>query len=101
MTATKEYKPVPVWERSTPPAHPGEILRDILEDERLTQVKLAKEIGVSFRAVNEIVNGKRGITPEMALRLARRFDTTPQFWLNLQANYELWKAAKKLEMVSV
>jgi len=93
------YKPVPVWEREVPPTHPGEILREILEDEGLTQKKLAEEIGVSFRAVNELINGKRGITPEMALRLSRRFKTTPLFWLNLQANYDLWKAARKLEKV--
>jgi len=96
---SKEYKPIPVWEREVPPTHPGEILREILEDEGLTQKKLAGEIGVSFRAVNELINGKRGITPEMALRLSKRFGTTPLFWINLQANYALWKAARKLEKV--
>jgi addiction module HigA family antidote len=95
----KVYKPVPVWEREIPPTHPGEILREILEDEGITQTKLAEEIGVSFRAVNELINGKRGITPEMALRLSKRFKTTPLFWINLQANYDLWKAARKLERV--
>jgi len=95
----REYKPVPVWEREVPPTHPGEILREILKDEELTQKKLAEEIGVSFRAINELINGKRGITPEMALRLSKRFKTTPLFWINLQANYDLWKAARKLERV--
>ena len=99
--ANKEYKPIPVWEREVPPAHPGEILREILEDEGITQKKLAGEIGVSFRAINELINGKRGITPEMALRLSKRFKTTPLFWLNLQANYDLWKAARKLEKIGV
>ena len=94
-----QYKPIPVWEREAPPTHPGEILRDMLEDEGITQNRLAKEIGVSFRAVNELINGKRRITPEMALRLAKRFETTPLFWLNLQANYDIWKAARKLEVM--
>ena len=95
----KELEPIPVWERERPPTHPGEILREILEDENLTQTRLAKEIGVSFRAVNELINGKRRITPEMALKLSKRFKTTPLFWLNLQANYDLWKAARRMERV--
>ena len=95
----KELGAIPVWEREKPPTHPGEILREILEDENLTQTRLAEEIGVSFRAVNELINGKRGITPEMALKLSKRFKTTPLFWLNLQANYDLWKVARKMEKV--
>jgi len=94
----KEYKPIPVWEREVPPTHPGEILREIIEDEGITQTQLSKELGVSFRAVNELINGKRSVTPEMALRLSKRFGTTPLFWLNLQANYDLWRAARKLRL---
>ena len=93
----KELEAIPVWERQ--PTHSGEILREILEDENLTQTKLAEEIGVSFRAVNELINGKRRITPEMALKLSKRFKTTPLFWLNLQADYDLWKAARRMERV--
>ena len=93
------YNPVPVWERKVSPTHPGRILRDILKDEGITQKQLAREIGVSLKAVNELINEKRQITPEMALRLSKRFGTTPLFWVNLQANYDLWKAARKLERV--
>ncbi len=95
---SKRYNPVPVWERKIPPTHPGEILREILEDEGLTQKKLAEEIGVSFKSVNDLINGRRKITPEMALKLSKRFRTTPLFWMNLQANYDLWKTAKKLKI---
>jgi addiction module HigA family antidote len=97
----RAYKSIPVWEREIPPARPGKILREIIEDEGITQTKLAKEIGVSFRTINELINGKRKITPEMALKLSKRFKTTPIFWINLQANYDLWKAARKLEKVEV
>jgi addiction module HigA family antidote len=55
----------------------------------LTQVELADRIGVSFPRINEIVNGKRGVTVDTALRLARLFGTTPQYWLNLQRDYDL------------
>jgi addiction module HigA family antidote len=72
------------------PKHPGLILRrDYLRPASMTQVALAERIGVSFPRVNEIVNGKRGITVDTALRLARLFGTTPQYWLNLQRDYDL------------
>ena len=72
------------------PVHPGRILRDeFLVPRDLTQVELAKRIGVSFPRINELVNGKRGVTVDTALRLARLFGTTPQYWLNLQRDYDL------------
>lgn len=75
------------------PIHPGEILReDFLTPLGMTQYRLAKAIGVPLTRVNEIVLGKRAITAETALRLARFFDTTPQFWLGLQAQYDLDRA---------
>jgi addiction module HigA family antidote len=58
----------------------------------LTQTELAQRIRVSYPRVNEIVNGKRGITPDTALRLAKLFGTTPEFWLNGQRNWDLWHA---------
>ena len=83
------------------PTHPGEVLREeFLKPLGLSQTGLAREIGVSFRAINEIVNEKRGISAEMAIKLARRFGTTPEFWLNLQMKYELWKAAQKVELAT-
>lgn len=78
------------------PIHPGEILsHDLMQPLGITQKGLAAGIRTSFRTINEIVNGKRGISPEMSLRLAKYFDMSPDFWLNLQKNYELQKAWQK------
>lgn len=72
------------------PTHPGEILRDqFLEPLGLTQVALAQHLGVPVQRINEIVRGKRGVTSETAWLLAQAFDTTPEFWLNLQSNHDL------------
>ena len=72
------------------PVHPGEILnKEFLEPMRLSQNKLAAALHVPARRINEIVLGKRGITADTALRLARYFSMTPQFWLGLQMDYEL------------
>jgi antitoxin HigA-1 len=72
------------------PVHPGEILsEDFLRPLSISQYRLAKDIHVPARRVNEIVLGRRGISADTALRLARYFNTTPQFWLNLQSRYEL------------
>jgi addiction module HigA family antidote len=77
--------------------HPGEVLKEeFLKPMNISQSELAKSIGVSFRAVNEIVNEKRNISPEMALRLSKYFKTSPEFWLNLQISYDLYKAKLKL-----
>lgn len=75
------------------PTHPGEVLQDeFLAPLGLTQVKLAEHIGVSVQRINEIIRGKRGITPETAWLFAQAFGTTPQFWVNLQANHDLASA---------
>ena len=71
------------------PVHPGEVLRDELEEIRLTQTALAKHIGVLPKTVNEICRGKRGISAEMAMKLSKALGGSPQFWLNLQNNWEL------------
>lgn len=72
------------------PTHPGEILRDqFLAPLGLTQVALAEHLGVPVQRINEIVRGKRGITSETAWPVAQAFDTTPEFWLNLQTNHDL------------
>lgn len=72
------------------PIHPGEILmEDFLKGFGITQNKLAVSIGVPPRRINEIVHGKRSITADTALRLGRYFGTSAQFWLNLQAHYDL------------
>ena len=70
--------------------HPGEILKEeFLDPLQLTQTELAKHIGVPIQRVNELVRGKRGITPDTVWRLARAFDTSPEFWMNLQVNFDL------------
>lgn len=72
------------------PVHPGEILlEDYLEPMGISQYRLAKGISVSPRRINEIVHGKRAITADTALRLARYFGTSERFWLNLQTHYDL------------
>ena len=71
------------------PVHPGEVLQDELEEIGLTQTALAKHIGVLPKTVNEICRGKRGISAEMALKLSKALGGSPQFWLNLQHNWEL------------
>jgi len=72
------------------PTHPGEILlEEFLEPLHLTQVAFAEHIGVPVQRVNEIVNGKRGVTPETAWLFAGALGTTPEFWINLQSAHEL------------
>lgn len=72
------------------PVHPGEVLlEEYLEPLKLTQYRLAKDISVPARRVNEIVHRKRGVSADTALRLARYFGTSERFWLNLQSQYEL------------
>jgi antitoxin HigA-1 len=72
------------------PVHPGEVLREeFLGPMGISQYRLAKEISVSARRINEIVHGTRAVTADTALRLGRYFDMSPQFWLNLQAHYDL------------
>lgn len=72
------------------PIHPGEVLKEeYLMPLGISQYRLAQAIGVSSRRINEIVQGKRGITADTALRLARYFATTERFWINLQSRYEL------------
>ena len=72
------------------PSHPGEILlEEFLTPLGLTQVELAKHIGVPVQRINEVVKGKRGVTPGTAWLLSQASRTTPQFWLNLQNSYDL------------
>lgn len=72
------------------PIHPGEVLlEEFLEPLEISQYRLAKDISVPARRINEIVHGKRSVTADTALRLARYFGTSDRFWLNLQASYDL------------
>lgn len=79
------------------PTHPGEVLlEEFLKPFELSQYRLAKDINVSARRINEIVHGKRSISADTALRLSRYFGTTDRFWLNLQTNYDLEVEKDKL-----
>ncbi len=78
------------------PTHPGEmLLREFLEPLGMTQGDVADRIGVPYQRINELVNGKRGMTPSTALRLARLFGTTPDLWLNLQLRWDLFHAERE------
>lgn len=73
------------------PTHPGEMLREeFMPDFGLSVAQLAQRVGVSRQSVNELVHERRSLSPDMALRLARLFGQSPQFWLNLQRNVDIW-----------
>jgi addiction module HigA family antidote len=82
--------------RKRPPTHPGGILkRHYMEPLSLTVSELAEILGVSRKTLSKIINERGSITPDMALRLSKAFKTTPELWLNLQQNYDLWQASHK------
>ena len=73
------------------PTHPGEIIRyEFLEPLNMTQQELADALGVARTRINEIILCKRALTPDTAFRLAKFFDTTPDFWIDLQTNFNMW-----------
>lgn len=77
------------------PTHPGEMLREeFLDPMGITQRELANGIQVPYQRVNELINGKRGVTPSTALRLGKYFGTTAGFWMNLQLRWDLYRAQK-------
>ena len=83
--------------KKLPPIHPGEHLKEFVDDFGLTTNQLAKALHVSPNRIAAIVHGECGITGETALRLSRYFGTTPEFWLNLQKQYELQVALDEFE----
>lgn len=86
--------------RKIPPVHPGAVLRkDYLIPLEISVNKLALSLGVPATRMAEIVHGRRAITPDTALRLARFFDTTPRFWLNMQTEYELETAKDRMATI--
>lgn len=81
--------------KNRPPTHPGEmLLKEFLEPLGLTQSQVARHLGWTFARFNEIINGKRGITAETALCLGDVLGTGPEFWLNLQRDWDLWHSRK-------
>ncbi|GAB6075318.1 HigA family addiction module antitoxin [Desulfurobacterium crinifex] len=92
----KSYPAVNILELEVPPVHPGEILREeFLKPLDLTQAQLAEELGINLKVIDELVNEKRSISPEIAIKLAERFETSPEFWLRFQEDYDLWKRSKR------
>jgi addiction module HigA family antidote len=92
----KSHPAANILELEVPPVHPGEILREeFLKPLGLTQAQLAEELGINLKVIDELVNEKRSISPELAVKLAERFRTSPEFWLRFQKDYDLWKTAQK------
>lgn len=79
------------------PTHPGEILAlDFLEPSKMTQQQLAQKMGVPIQRVNGLVNGRRAMTADTALLLAKVFEASPEFWMNLQTARDLWDAKQRM-----
>ena len=88
--------------RNLAPVHPGEILREEYIQERgLTITEVAKGLGIARANLSAIVNERAGISPELAVKLSEAFGNTAQFWVNLQKNYELWHAEKKVNRATI
>ena len=80
------------------PTHPGEIIRyEYLDELNMTQQQLADAIGITRVRINEIILGKRSITPDTAFRLAKFFNTTAEFWIGLQIKFDMWNTLQKRE----
>jgi addiction module HigA family antidote len=83
--------------RKLPPIHPGELLKDELREIHVSLNELARALRVPMNRISDIVNGRRAITVDTAMRLARYFGTSPQYWLNLQVAYDLEVAGQELQ----
>lgn len=84
------------------PPHPGEIIRELcIEPLDLSITETAEGLGVSRKTLSAILNGRAGISPEMALRLSMAFNTTPESWLNQQSHYDLWHAKQEHKRMKV
>ncbi len=92
ITRKKEY------EMHEPP-HPGEVLRELyLEPLELTVTETAKRLGVTRKTLSELVNGRAGVSPEMALRLSKGLGRSPESWLAMQDNFDLWHARQRVDI---
>jgi addiction module HigA family antidote len=82
--------------------HPGEVIRELcLEPLEISATAAARALGVTRKALSELLNGRSGVSPAMALRLAKAFDTTAESWLNLQQQYDLWQALRTVSVSKV
>jgi addiction module HigA family antidote len=87
----KKLRPVvPMSQRTRRPSTPGEVVAQLLEEMGVSQRELARQMGVSAQTVSELVRGKRTMTPDMAHRLSHAFNDSPELWMNLQKNVDLW-----------
>jgi addiction module HigA family antidote len=84
------------------PPHPGEIIRELcLEPRDISVTQAAEALGVTRKALSELLNGRSGVSPAMALRLSVAFGTTPESWLNMQQQYDLWRARRTTSLRNV
>lgn len=84
------------------PIHPGHILKELyLEPLNLSQTAAAANLGVARKTLSMLLNGHQGVSAEMALRLSKAFNTTPELWLNLQRNYDLWNAGQRIKLSGI
>ena len=84
------------------PPHPGEVIRELcLEPLEISVTAAARALDVTRKALSELLNGRSGVSPAMALRLAKAFDTTAESWLNLQQQYDLWQARRTVSVSKV
>ena len=91
-----------VLKRGLPPSHPGEILREMFINQyKLTITDVAEGLGMARANLSAIVNERAGISPELSVKLSEAFGNTSQFWMNLQKNYELWHAERKVDRLKV
>jgi len=89
-------------QQKMPPVHPGEILKEMyLDPLTISITALVDNLGVARKTVSQLVNGHMGVSAEMALRLGKAFNTTPELWLNLQRNYDLWQAGSKIKVTHI
>ena len=88
--------------KGMPPVHPGEILKEMyLEPLGIGVSEFGAVLGVGRRTVSLIINGHSGVSAEMALRLSKALNTTPELWLNIQRDFDLWNAEKKIELKGI
>jgi addiction module HigA family antidote len=88
--------------RGLSPSHPGEVLKEMFIAERnLTITEVAKGLNMARANLSSVINGHLGISPELAVKLSEAFGNTPQFWVNLQNNYELWHAERKINRAEI
>lgn len=91
-----------MMKRNLPPVHPGEILReDYMKERNLTIGELAQKLGITITKLSDVCEELEGITFELAAKLSEVFRNTPQFWINLQKNYELWLREKRGNLYNV